>query len=39
MTIHTTPDGLGGTFVYAGPVRVGRVFLRQTGRATTSDRR
>lgn len=30
MTITTTPDGLGGTFVYASPVRVGHVFPKQT---------
>jgi hypothetical protein len=25
-TIETTPDGLGGQFVHAGPARQGRVF-------------
>jgi hypothetical protein len=29
-TITTTPDGLGGAFVHAGPVRLGHVFPRQT---------
>lgn len=30
MTVTTTPDGLGGHFVHAGPHRVGHVFPART---------